>query len=285
MKDKFLINIVPGDTFLHKLSGTTKVRLFVTLLVFITMSFDLRLILPVFILTLIGVISAKPNWKQVRLIMSVVIFFNLLNIFLFYVANPTVGEYWCGQLTIIGQINNYFVFPVETFWYLFVRLIKMLTNFMVSLWFITTITPSEFASGLYSLGVPYKVCTVVSLGFRYIPDIARDYENIKISMQLRGVEMDAKRTKISERLKQMVLILVPLIITSFDRVQTIANGMDLRGYGRNKKRTYYSEHESTNADKIFQFLTLILFIFSIGYIISANIWPPQTNMWCPIVWR
>lgn len=285
MKDKFLINIVPGDTFLHKLSGTTKVRLFVTLLVFITMSFDLRLILPVLILTLVGVISAKPNWKQVRLIMSVVIFFNLLNIFLFYVANPTVGEYWCGQLTIIGQVNNYFVFPVETFWYLFVRLIKMLTNFMVSLWFITTITPSEFASGLYSLGVPYKVCTVVSLGFRYIPDIARDYENIKISMQLRGVEMDAKRTKISERLKQMVLILVPLIITSFDRVQTIANGMDLRGYGRNKKRTYYSEHESTNADKIFQFLTCILFIFSIGYIISVNIWPPQTNMWCPIVWR
>jgi energy-coupling factor transport system permease protein len=285
MKDKFLINIVPGDTFLHKLSGTTKVRLFVTLLVFITMSFDLRLILPVFMLTLMGVISAKPNWKQVKLIMSVVLFFNLLNIFLFYVANPTVGEYWCGQLTIIGQINNYFVFPVETFWYLFVRLIKMLTNFMVSLWFITTITPSEFAAGLYSLGVPYKVCTVVSLGFRYIPDIARDYENIKISMQLRGVEMDAKRTKISERLKQMVLILVPLIITSFDRVQTIANGMDLRGYGRNKKRTYYSEHESTKADKIFQFLTLILFIFSIGYIISVNIWPPQTNMWCPIVWR
>ncbi|MDP2814461.1 MAG: energy-coupling factor transporter transmembrane component T [Erysipelotrichaceae bacterium] len=285
MKDKFLINIVPGDTFLHKLSGTTKVRLFVALLVFITMSFDLRLILPVFILTLIGVISAKPNWKQVKLIMSVVLFFNLLNIFLFYVANPTVGEYWCGQLTMLGKLNNYFVFPVETFWYLFVRLIKMLTNFMVSLWFITTITPSEFAAGLYSLGVPYKVCTVVSLGFRYIPDIARDYENIKISMQLRGVEMDAKRTKITERLKQMVLILVPLIITSFDRVQTIANGMDLRGYGRNKMRTYYCEHESTKADKIFQFLTLILFIFSIGYIISVNVWPPQTRMWCPIVWR
>lgn len=285
MKDKFLINIVPGDTFLHKLSGTTKVRLFVALLIFITMSFDLRLILTVFILTLIGVISAKPNWKQVKLIMSVVLFFNLLNIFLFYVANPTVGEYWCGQLTMIGKLNNYFVFPVETFWYLFVRLIKMLTNFMVSLWFITTITPSEFAAGLYSLGVPYKVCTVVSLGFRYIPDIARDYENIKISMQLRGVEMDAKRTKIAERLKQMVLILVPLIITSFDRVQTIANGMDLRGYGRNKKRTYYCEHESTKADKIFQFLTLILFIFSIGYIISVNVWPPQTRMWCPIVWR
>jgi len=285
MKDKFLINVVPGDTFLHKLSGTTKVRLFVTLLIFITMSFDLRLILPVFILTLLGVISAKPNWKQVKLIMSVVLFFNLLNIFLFYVANPVVGEYWCGQLTIIGRLSDYFVFPVETFWYLFVRLIKMLTNFMVSLWFITTITPSEFAAGLYSLGVPYKVCTVVSLGFRYIPDIARDYENIKISMQLRGVEMDAKRTKISERLKQMVLILVPLIITSFDRVQTIANGMDLRGYGRHKKRTYYCEHEPTEADKIFQFFTLILFVFSIGYIISVNVWPPQTHMWCPIVWR
>ena len=48
------------------------------------------------------------------------------------------------------------------------------------------------AAGLYSVKVPYKVCTIVSLAFRYIPDITRDFNNIRISMQARGLELDAK---------------------------------------------------------------------------------------------
>ena len=55
-----------------------------------------------------------------------------------------------------------------------------------------------------------------------------------------------------DRIKQNVLILVPLIISSFERVGNISNAMDLRGYGRGKTRTYYCEHEEGKADKIFK---------------------------------
>ena len=52
-----LLNLIPGDTYLHKLTGKTKVRAFVILLVYIIMSFDLRLILPLFIVGIIGLVS------------------------------------------------------------------------------------------------------------------------------------------------------------------------------------------------------------------------------------
>ena len=86
------------------------------------------------------------------------------------------------------------LYPFETLWYLSIRFLKMITSFLISMVFVLSITPSELAAGLYSIKVPYKICTIFSIAFRYIPDIGRDYENIKISMQARGVELDPKKS-------------------------------------------------------------------------------------------
>ena len=158
----------------------------------------------------------------------------------------------------------------------------MLATFLVSLTYILVITPSEMAAGLYSLHLPYKICAVVGLALRYIPDIGRDYTNIKISMQCRGVELDAKRASLMTRLKQTVLILVPLIISSFDRIGNIANAMDLRGFGKKKKRTYYSEHEPTKADNLFKVVYITIAVLCAVYIVARLIWPPEASMWYPL---
>ena len=278
--NNFIINLIPGDTFLHKLSGTTKVRLFLILIIFLIATFDLRLILPIFILSIIGLCSLKPNWKQLKYIFVVVILMNLFNILLFYVADPHLSMKYIGQETLWFQFSDYFIITYETMWFLGVRLLKMLTSFLVSLVFILAITPSEIAAGLYSIGLPYKFCTIVEMAFRYIPDIARDYTNIQISMQARGVELDPKKAGLSERIKQNVLILVPLIITSFDRIGNISNAMDLRGFGKGKKRSYYSEHEETKNDRKVKYVYIALGIFTVAYIV-AKIVLKMPEVWYP----
>ncbi|MHC1692041.1 MAG: energy-coupling factor transporter transmembrane protein EcfT [Sphaerochaetaceae bacterium] len=282
MNNRMLVNMVPGDTFLHRLSGTTKVRLFVVLLVYIIMSFDLRLLMPLLVVSFIGLVSLHPNWKLIRVFMVAVFLMNLFNVFLFWVADPAVSERWLGPgRTILFSVTPRLFVSLETVWYLTVRLIKMYTSFMVSIVFIQAVVPSEIASGLYSMGVPYKVCTVFSLAFRYIPDIGRDYENIKISMQTRGMEMDSRKTPLGKRFKQTVLILVPLIITSFDRIGNIANAMDLRGFGRLKKRSYYCEVEPSTIDKVFRWLTLALFLYCIYWIAVNKLPSPNPWIWFP----
>lgn len=266
--NNFIINLTPGETFLHKLSGTTKVRLFLILIVYLIMSFDIRLILPVFIVSVIGLISLKPKMKSLNYLIGFVVAMNLFNILLYYLADPHLGLLYFGKETIWFQFNDYYIVTFEEVWFLAARLLKMITTFLVSMVFILAITPSELAAGLYSCKVPYKVCTIVEMAFRYIPDIARDYTNIKISMQARGVELDPKKAGIVERLKQNILILVPLIITSFDRIGNISNAMDLRGFGKGKKRSYYSEHEETANDKKVKVVYIALGIFVIGYIIA-----------------
>ena len=281
MNNKFIINLVPGSTFLHKLSGTTKVRLFAILIVYIIMSFDFRLLLPVFIMGGIGLYSLKPNWKSLKFIVWFVILSNIFNIMIYYAVKPDIGFDWCNGSTIIYQFTPFYIVTKETLWYLGVRLFKLFTSFLVSLVFILSITPSEFAAGLYSLHVPYKICSIVEIAFRYIPDIARDYTAISISMQCRGVELDPKKAKLGDRIKQMVLILIPLVITSFDRIGNIANAMDLRGFGKGKKRTYYAEHEETPNDRIMEFVYIGFLLFVVGYIVYNFMYPAPTDMWCP----
>lgn len=281
--NKFIINLVPGETFLHKLSGTTKVRLFFILIVYLIMSFDLRLILPVFILSIIGLISLKPKFKSLRYIIGFVIIMNIVNIILYYLANPHLGLLYFGKETIWFQFTDHYIVTFEEIWFLSARFLKMLASFMVSLDFILAITPSEFAAGLYSCKVPYKICTIVELAFRYIPDISRDYTNIKISMQARGLELDAKKSGAIARLKQNILILIPLVITSFDRISNISNAMDLRGFGKGKKRSYYAEHEETANDKKVKVVYIILGIFVLAYIIVGKFVLHIPEVWYPFL--
>jgi energy-coupling factor transport system permease protein len=101
-------------------------------------------------------------------------------------------------------------------------------------------------------------------------------------MMMRGAEMDPKRAGLFRRLRQMVLILVPLIMTSFGRVETIANAMDLRGFGKLKKRSWYSENPPKRKDWIARVIIILAGIFCICYIIKFRyISPLPYEYWCP----
>lgn len=276
-----MIKFSPGDTFIEGMTGSTKVRLFLICTVYLIMSFDLRLILPMFFASLIVLISVKPKWKTIKGLAIFVLCFNLLNIFMYYLADPGIGSKHTDSETILVQFTNYFYLSKESLWYFFTRLMKMAASFSVTLAFICSTTPSEFASGLNSIKVPYKVCTVVALAYRCIPDIARDYKNISISMQARGVEMDPKKTGLVKRLKQAVMIMIPLIISSFDKVGNIANAMDLRGFGKGKKKSWYAEHEETKGDKIFKIVNGILLLFCLAYIAYRIFSQDYEYLWYP----
>ncbi|MBR4421362.1 MAG: ASCH domain-containing protein, partial [Erysipelotrichaceae bacterium] len=218
MDEKLFITLTPGNTFIDKLTGKTKVRIFFLLIFILTFTWDIRIMIPVFLLSIIALISIKPDKKKNIAIILFVLFMNLFNLFLTWIIKPDYGLEMVGGSTVLFRFSDFFIVTAETMWYFLVRLTKFMATFLLSLTFIQSITPSELAAGLHSLKIPYKICMIVSLAFRYIPDITRDFNNIRISMQTRGLELDAKKASLWKRLKQYVLILVPLIITSFDRV-------------------------------------------------------------------
>ena len=104
--------------------------------------------------------------------------------------------------------------------------------------FIVTTNPSEFASSLNRIGVNYNICYSISIALRYIPDVQADFHRIRNAQMARGIEMSGKANPI-QRLKSTVLIIFPLIFSSMSRIDTISTAMELRSFGKMKKRTWY----------------------------------------------
>lgn len=281
MNGRLFINLHPGTTFLDRLTGKNKVRLFLLNIVILIATWDFRVILPLSVLYLAALFSIRPSWKRIWGLVVFVVAVNLFNLFLMWLVEPDYGASIVGGSTVLLRLNGFYVFTRETLWYFLVRFMKFMSTFLVSLVFIQTITPSELAAGLYALKIPYKVCFIVELAFRYIPDIARDFASIRISMQARGTELDSRKAGLLVRLKQNVLILVPLLITSFDRIGNIANAMDLRGFGKGKKRTYYCEHEDGKEDRIVSAVIWGLLVF-LAVLIGARLMHADAfQVWSP----
>ena len=78
----------------------------------------------------------------------------------------------------------------------------------------------------------------VAIALRYIPDVQDDFHKIKNAQEARGIEMSGK-AKLMSRIKSTASIIFPLIFTSIGRIDTISNAMELRGYGKHRKRTWY----------------------------------------------
>ena len=132
-----------------------------------------------------------------------------------------------------------------------------------------TTNPSEFVASLNGVGIPYKVAYAVSLTLRYFPDIQRDYQNISQAQQARGLEM-SKKAKFGSRFKNALLIIIPLIFSTLDRIESISNAMDLRGFGKLKKRTWYSKKKIETGDYVAIGLSVLIFAMSILISIFIN---------------
>ncbi|AZP03997.1 energy-coupling factor transporter transmembrane component T family protein [Jeotgalibaca ciconiae] len=129
-------------------------------------------------------------------------------------------------------------------------------------WRKNSLHPSEFAASLNKIGVNYKIAYSVSLALRYIPDIQRDFHSISQSQQARGVDI-SRNEKLSKRIKNISAIIFPLILSSLDRIEVISNAMELRGFGKNKKRSWYSEKKATKKDIITIVVAVIIFLVSL----------------------
>ena len=287
MNNRFVISYMPGVTWMHRLTGKTKVLLFMAMTVYIIATFDLRVMIPMFILCVAIIISMKPNYKPILFMLGfLTLVSGVIGSLMVFFISPQSGLTKCGMETIIWRYSEHLYLSKELLWYVGVMFFKRVCSLATALVLVLSITPSELAAGLNGVGLPYKVCIIVSLAFRTIPDIARDYADINNSMQMRGLELDKKRVSALQKLKQSTLMLVPLILSSFAKVENISNSMDLRSFGKEKKRTWYSEHEPTRADKLMRVFILLLFLCALSYIVYFRILHPAPfDYWCPWVPR
>lgn len=235
------------DTWIHRLSGLTKLVFFLVWSIVSMITYDTRVLLFMLISSLIIFRVSKIEWKQISTVFNFILFFLCLNLIAVFLFSPYEGVKIYGTQQDLWHIEGNYTITKEQLFYEFNIMIKYFTVIPAVLMFILTTNPSEFAASMNRIGVSYKISYSIAIALRYIPDVQADFTKIKHAQEARGIEMSSKAGLI-DRIKNVSSILFPLIFTSMDRIDVVSNAMELRGFGKNKKRTWYSGKKLSSKD-------------------------------------
>ncbi len=211
------------------------------------LSYDTRVLVVMLGLSFVMYKVSKIVFKEIAFVFYFILVFLVINNLAVFFFSPYEGvAIYHTRHDVIKLIGPYTLTWEQLFYQLNMTL-KYLTIIPIGLIFLVTTHPSEFAASLNKIGVSYKIAYSVAIAMRYIPDIQRDFIEISQAQQARGIDL-SRREKLPKRLKNMGAILMPLVLTSLDRIETISYAMELRSFGKYKKRTFYSERPFRKQD-------------------------------------
>lgn len=270
-----LIGYQHRDTLIHRLSGAGKLLFFILVSLAAMISYDTRLLVLIALFSIILLYVSEIRFKDVSFVAVFATVFAILNVLMVYLFSPEYGVGLYGAKSVIWQgIGSYTITSQELF-YLLNLIIKYICTIPLAIIFLMTTHPSQFASSLNQIGVSYKIAYSVSLTLRYIPDLQEEFHLIKMSQEARGLELSSK-AKLSQRIKGNLQIIIPLIFSSLDRIETIATAMELRRFGKNKKRTWYTYQVFNRIDivVIILSLTFLLVSFALFFVNHGRFYNP-----------
>ena len=262
MAAKTVLNYLPRRSVVHDLTGTTKLAFFLLFTFAGMLTYDTRVLLGLLLVSLLAFKASRIRVREVRFMLVFMLVFLLMNNFFVFVFNPNQGTEIYGTRHVLVNLPGRFAVTAEELFYLMNITLKYFIALPVAILFISATDPSEFAASLNSIGVSYRVGYSVAIALRYIPDIQRDYHSISQAQQARGVEL-GKKEPLFTRLKNAAGILLPLILSSLARIDVISNAMELRGFGKNKKRTWYRRRPFARNDYLALALGVLLLALSI----------------------
>lgn len=255
------------DSPIHKLTGASKLIALIIWAVASMITYDTRVLLGMFVISIIVFKISKVKFKQVSFVLYFILIFLLLNNIAIFIFSPYEGVQIYGSRNDLFKIAGPYTVTAQQLFYQFNITLKYFSIIPMALLFMVATNPSEFAASLNKIGVSYKIAYSVSIALRYIPDVQRDYQDISFAQQSRGIDM-SKKEKLTKRIKNSASILMPLIFSSLDRIEAISSAMELRAFGSNKKRTWYNGRPFKLGDYITILVVSIILIIAIMATIS-----------------
>ncbi len=263
------------DTWIHELSGVTKLIFFLLWSLTSAMTYDTRVLLVMIAVSLVVLKMSKTQFRQVSFVFRAILVFMVLNVIAIFVISPYEGCRIYGSRTDLVRLWGSCWLTKEQLFYLFNIVIKYFTIIPAVFTFLITTDPSELAASMNRIGISYKLTYALAISLRYIPDIQDEYHRIKNAQEARGIEMSGK-AKLKDRIVRTASILFPLLFTTMERIDTVSNAMELRGFGKKKKRTWYSARPLKRNDYLVLILTVLFCAVSlfITYRDGSRFWNP-----------
>ena len=235
-----------ANSFVHKTDPRIKILLLIAYIVAVFLAGNFLSLAAVLVFLIIAVMfSSVPIGSVLRSIKAIfflILFTAVLNV-LFHVRSKTDTVYFW-VITKEGLLSAAFLAS---------RLILLVTG--SSLLTLTT-TPVSLTDGLESLLKPlalikfpvHELALIMSIALRMIPTLANETDRIICAQKARGADFESGN--IISRLKALVPVLIPLIISALRRADELGDAMDARCYWGSKDRTKYKKLKLSFRDPV-----------------------------------
>ncbi len=237
----------PVKSFVHNLDPRFKLLCLIAFIVMLFVADSFYALALCALLLFIAIIAARVPFgsvlRSVKGIIFLLLFTSALNIFFHK------GENLLWHWGIINVYTEGLIFAA----FLMIRLFLIV---MCSALLTLTTTPVSLTDGLESLLYPltlikipvHAFALIMSIALRFIPTLIDETNRIISAQKARGSDFESGN--IFKRIKAIVPVLIPLLISAFRRAEELGDAMDARCYGSGAKRTKYKKLRFTWRDAI-----------------------------------
>ena len=225
----------PGDSLVHRFDPRLQLVLTIAYIVLLfAASNPLGLTLSILFLAVmykVAKIPGKMILKSLKPILPIVIFTAVLNLFFVSGEGEPLVHIWF--LTIYAEGVRYAVLMA-------VRVMALIAG--TSLLTYTT-SPIVLTDAIEQLLKPlgklhfpvHELAMMMSIALRFIPTLIEETDKIMNAQKARGAQLDTG--KMTDRVKALVPVLIPLFISAFRRADELAMAMECRCYRGGDGRT------------------------------------------------
>ncbi len=226
----------PANSFVHKCDPRQKIVFLIVFIVAVSLSQTFYALgacaLALILAIIFSRVPLKSLLKSVKAVLFLLLFTAVLNLFF----HPGTTPLWKGS----------FITWEAVYFTLFLSLRLCLLVLVSSLLTLTT-TPVSLTDGLESLLTPLKwlrfpvheLALIMSLALRFIPTLSQQTSRIMNAQKARGADFETGG--LIKRVKAVVPILIPLLISAFRSSEELGDAMSARCYSGSKKRTKYKK--------------------------------------------
>ncbi len=179
-----VLNYLPRQSVVHKMTGTTKLAFFLLFTFASMITYNTWVLLGLMAVSFAAFKLSHIKLREVRFMLIFMLVFLLLNNLFIFLFDPNQGTTLYGTRHVLFHLFWRYDVTAEQLFYMVNISLKYFVALPVAILFISATNPSEFAA----------------------------------------------------------------ILTSLNRIDTISNAMELRGFGKNGKRTWYTQRPFAKRD-------------------------------------
>ncbi len=253
---------IDTNSYVHKLDPRAKLLFLIAYIVFIFIAgnfISLGLLCVLLVVAMIASkIPVKMYLKNIKAILPIILITSLLNVF-YTTGGKVLVDWWIFTITTGGIYRAVFMA---------LRIVLLILSSAVLSY---TTSPTSLTGAIESLlsplrfiglgGAVHTMAMTMTIALRFIPTLIEETQKIMNAQKARGADLDSGN--LIKKVKALLPILIPLLISSVRRAYELAEAMECRCYNGGKGRTKFRIMKYSVRDLVMSLVLCVIFTGSV----------------------